>query len=90
MAPGHVGRRWNISLLPYRNHGADFGRVLAGFEVPEADRPAFLGFLANVGYPYRLDPTMTRTGCFYPERDGAAAPAVWASAARLIASRTAA
>ena len=29
-----LGGRWNISLFHYRNHGADFGRVLAGFEVP--------------------------------------------------------
>src|SRR4029450_1614775 len=32
-----LGGRWNISLFHYRNHGADFGRVLAGFEVPEAE-----------------------------------------------------
>ena len=31
-----LGGRWNISLFHYRNHGADFGRVLAGFEVPAA------------------------------------------------------
>ena len=29
-----LGGRWNISLFHYRNHGSDFGRVLAGFEVP--------------------------------------------------------
>src|SRR5690606_8505646 len=32
-----LGDRWNISLFHYRNHGADPGRVLAGFEVPETD-----------------------------------------------------
>ena len=32
-----LGGRWNISLFHYRNHGADFGRVLAGFEVPPSD-----------------------------------------------------
>ena len=31
-----LGGRWNISLFHYRNHGADFGRVLAGFEVEDA------------------------------------------------------
>ena len=31
-----LGGRWNISLFHYRNHGADFGRVLAAFEVPAA------------------------------------------------------
>jgi threonine dehydratase len=47
-----LGGRWNISLFHYRNHGADYGRVLAGFEVPDADMPAFAGFLAATGYPF--------------------------------------
>ena len=46
-----LGGRWNISLFHYRNHGADFGRVLAGFEVEEADLPAFRAFLDGLGYP---------------------------------------
>jgi len=47
-----LGGRWNISLFHYRNHGADFGRVLAGFEVGDGDMPAFLAFLDGLGYPY--------------------------------------
>jgi threonine dehydratase len=47
-----LGGRWNISLFHYRNHGADFGRVLAGFEVEECDLPAFRAFLDALGYPY--------------------------------------
>ena len=47
-----LGRRWNISLFHYRNHGADFGRVLAGFEVDEGELPAFRQFLDSLGYPY--------------------------------------
>ncbi|MDY0036633.1 MAG: threonine ammonia-lyase, biosynthetic [Zoogloea oleivorans] len=43
---------WNISLFHYRNHGADFGRVLVGMQVPQADREAFQGFLARLGYEY--------------------------------------
>src|SRR5438270_1873852 len=33
---------WNISLFHYRNHGADYGRVLVGIEVPRSrgDSPA--------------------------------------------------
>jgi threonine dehydratase len=50
-----LGGRWNISLFHYRNHGADFGRVLAGFEVPEDDRSRFEAFLAGLGYRYELD-----------------------------------
>jgi threonine dehydratase len=47
--------RWNISVFHYRNHGADFGRVLAGFEVPSHDFPAFEAFLRGLGYHYELD-----------------------------------
>ncbi len=47
-----LGDRWNISLFHYRNHGADFGRVLTGFEVEEADLPKFHAFLDGLGYPY--------------------------------------
>ena len=50
-----LGGRWNISLFHYRNHGADFGRVLAGFEVPDADFPEFEAFLANLGYRYQIE-----------------------------------
>jgi len=47
-----VGSRWNISLFHYRNHGADSGRVLAGIEVPKADREQFLLHLNELHYPY--------------------------------------
>jgi threonine dehydratase len=45
-----LGGRWNISLFHYRNHGADFGRVLAGFEVPETELAGFERFLDALGY----------------------------------------
>jgi threonine dehydratase len=47
-----LGGRWNISLFHYRNHGADFGRVLAAFEVPLAEEADFLAFLRSLGYPF--------------------------------------
>jgi threonine dehydratase len=50
-----LGGRWNISLFHYRNHGADFGRVLAAFEVPDADRAGFDAFLVTLGYRFQLD-----------------------------------
>jgi threonine dehydratase len=46
-----LGGRFNISLFHYRNHGADFGRVLAAFEVPDAELAEFQGFLDRLGYP---------------------------------------
>ena len=45
-----VGKRWNISLFHYRNHGADYGRVLAGVQVPPEDRADFDQHLQALGY----------------------------------------
>ncbi|MGL4936388.1 threonine ammonia-lyase, biosynthetic [Shewanella sp.] len=45
--------KWNISLFHYRNHGAAFGRVLAGFEVPESDALPFQQFLTELGFVYQ-------------------------------------
>ena len=43
---------WNISLFHYRNHGADYGRVLVGMQVPGAEMDEFRAFLGRVGYDY--------------------------------------
>jgi threonine dehydratase len=50
-----LGGRWNISLFHYRNHGADFGRVLAGFEVPVSELDRFEAFLNGLGYRYQRE-----------------------------------
>ena len=47
MRPG-----WNISLFHYRNQGADYGRILVGLQVPQADSAAFQEFLDTLGYPH--------------------------------------
>jgi len=47
-----MGHDWNISLFHYRNHGADFGRVLVGMQVPPNEKAEFAAFLQNLGYPY--------------------------------------
>ena len=47
-----MGHGWSISLFHYRNHGADYGRVLVGMQVPKKEMPAFRRFLAALGYPY--------------------------------------
>ncbi len=46
-----MSRNWNISLFHYRNHGADFGRVLAGIQVPPEEDAMFEQFLEQLGYP---------------------------------------
>lgn len=45
-----MGKRWNISLFHYRNHGADYGRVLVGIQVPADSRREFRKFLDELGY----------------------------------------
>ncbi len=50
-----LGGRWNISLFHYRNHGSDFGRVLAALEVPPDEDQAFERFLTDLGYQYQIE-----------------------------------
>jgi threonine dehydratase len=47
-----IGTGWNISLFHYRNHGSDYGRVLAGIQVPLQTRTDFLLHLNELHYPY--------------------------------------
>ncbi len=46
-----MGQDWNISMFHYRNHGAAYGRVLVGLQVPPAEEAQFQSFLAEIGYP---------------------------------------
>jgi len=43
---------WNISLFHYRNHGSDFGRVLLGIQVPDAELGALHHLLDGLGYEF--------------------------------------
>ena len=47
-----MGEHWNISMFHYRNHGAAYGRVLIGIQVPTSEKESFRGFLNEIGYPY--------------------------------------
>ena len=47
-----MAQGWNISLFHYRNHGSDYGRVLVGIQVQEAERPQFRQYLRELDYPY--------------------------------------
>ena len=47
-----IGTDWNISLFHYRNHGSDYGRVLAGIEVPDAESDELEAHLAELGYSH--------------------------------------
>ena len=48
----HMSAGWNISLFHYRNHGADYGRVLVGMQVPPGEMGQFRDFLKNLGYAH--------------------------------------
>ena len=52
--------KWNISLFNYRNHGAAYGRVLAGMQVPANERNMLYRYLKDLGFT------------FYPETDNEA------------------
>ena len=47
-----IGGRWNISLFHYRNHGSDYGRVLAGVQVMPEDDAEFSSHLRDLGYQW--------------------------------------
>lgn len=48
----HLPADWNISLFHYRNHGAAYGRVLVGMQVPNGDRVHVEEYFDKIGYRY--------------------------------------
>ncbi|MBB6482008.1 threonine ammonia-lyase, biosynthetic [Spirochaeta isovalerica] len=48
-----LGQNWNISLFHYRNHGAAYGRVLAGLQVDDSEMKDVRNYLSRLGYGYR-------------------------------------
>jgi threonine dehydratase len=48
----NLGNRWNISLFHYRNHGAAYGRVLMGIQVPLNEKGEFIKLLRGLEYPF--------------------------------------
>ncbi|SDX40324.1 threonine dehydratase [Allochromatium warmingii] len=47
-----LGKRWNISLFHYRNHGAAYGRVLMGLQIPPNEYADFMQALDGLSYPH--------------------------------------
>jgi threonine dehydratase len=45
-----LGQRWNISMFHYRNHGAAFGRILVGLQVPRGERKPLEEALDKINY----------------------------------------
>jgi hypothetical protein len=51
---------WNISLFHYRNHGADYGRVLVGMQVPPSARSNSNVFSTGWAIPTWTNPRIRR------------------------------
>lgn len=47
-----LGKGWNISLFHYRNHGAAYGRVLVGLQVPNSEQNQIQAKLEAIGYQF--------------------------------------
>jgi len=47
-----LGKRWNISMFHYRNHGAANGRVLVGLQAARSDKAELKTYLEELAYPY--------------------------------------
>jgi threonine dehydratase len=47
-----LGEHWNISLFHYRNHGAAYGQVLAGFQVAKNQQLEFFRHIKRLGYQW--------------------------------------
>ena len=47
-----VSQGCNITLFHYRNHGADYGRVLVGVQISDGDGEAFRRRLDELGFEY--------------------------------------
>ena len=47
-----LGERWNISMFHYRNHGAAYGRILLGVQVPRGERRSFEQILSQLNFRY--------------------------------------
>lgn len=47
-----LGHNWNISMFHYRNHGAAYGRVLAGMQVKKDEVKLVKDYLNQLGYRY--------------------------------------
>jgi len=56
---GTLGELWNITLFHYRNHGAAYGQVLAGFEVDDTQQMEFFRHLKELDYEWHEETNNT-------------------------------
>lgn len=46
------GTDWYLTMLHYRNHGGQVGKVLAGVRVPNGEEEAFTTMCEGLGYTF--------------------------------------
>jgi len=49
---GQLRTDWFLTMLHYRNHGGQVGKVLAGVRVPEGEEPAFNAMLESLNLSF--------------------------------------
>jgi len=47
---GRIGQAWNITLFHYRNHGAAYGRVLVGIQLPVGEEERLDEYIRQLGF----------------------------------------
>lgn len=50
-----ISAKWNISLFHYRNHGAAYGRILVGIQVPQGEQKTFEDYLGKLDCPFESE-----------------------------------
>jgi len=63
-----LGHRFSITLFHYRNHGAAYGRVLLGLQVPHGQKTELQKYLDKTGYPYREESDNPAYALFLSEK----------------------
>ncbi|MEH6544113.1 MAG: hypothetical protein V7721_09235 [Porticoccaceae bacterium] len=50
---GKLDGPWTFPWFHYQNHGAAYGRILVGLQVPTKERKEIPKFLDELNYPYQ-------------------------------------
>lgn len=68
-----LGQRWNISMFHYRNHGAAYGRILVGIQVPASEKRDFTSVLEKIDYRFWDETDNLAYQLYLGQRDDAGA-----------------
>ena len=60
----NMSSSWNITMFHYRNHGAAFGRVFLGIQIPDDEIDVLKSFLKKINYYYKEETNNTAYNLF--------------------------